>query len=77
MVFSPWNMVIIRRGGDVGSPPCSSHASELLRSVQSLLILCTVKEPKLGLRGAESAVRLQGVGLIGKDWRVSCQKIRV
>jgi hypothetical protein len=41
--FFPWNMVIIRQGGDVGSPPCSSCASELLRSVQSLLILCTVK----------------------------------
>jgi hypothetical protein len=41
--FTPWDMVIIRQGGDVGSPPCSSCASELLRSVHSLLILCAVK----------------------------------
>jgi hypothetical protein len=36
-----------------------------------------MKEPKLGLYGAEPAARLQWVSRIGKDWRVSSQKIRV
>jgi hypothetical protein len=36
-----------------------------------------MKEPKLGLCGVEPAAHLQWVSCIGKDWRVSYQKIRV
>jgi hypothetical protein len=44
---------------------------------QHLLILCTVEELKLGLKGAKSMVSLQWLTGFSEGWRLGSQKFHI
>jgi hypothetical protein len=73
--LSPRHLVVILDNGGEVSPPSIRGSMKLLGHEQSLLKLCVVQQPKLGLEDVKPVIRFQRISRLGKHWRVHRQEV--
>jgi hypothetical protein len=75
--LGPWHLVAVLNSGGEVSPPSTHGSTKLLGREQSLLVLSTVQQPKLGLDDVKPVIRLQRISHLDKRQREHCQKVGV
>jgi hypothetical protein len=75
--LSPRHLVVHGASGGVVGPPRASIATMLLRDKESLLHLCVVQEPKLGLNHSKSVVGLERLSCLGEEQQMSGHEVTV
>jgi hypothetical protein len=75
--LSPRHLVVRGVSGGVVGPPCAGIATQLLRGEESLLHLCVVQEPKLGLNHPMPVIGLERLSCLGEEWLVSGREVTV
>jgi hypothetical protein len=65
------DLVVRGASGGIVGPPRTGIATQLLRSEESLLQLCAVLEPKLGLNHPKPMISLGRLSYLSEERRVS------
>jgi hypothetical protein len=75
--LGPRHLVVHGAIGGVAGPPRAGITTQLLCSVEGLLHLRAVQEPKLGLDHLKPVIGLERLSCLGEEQRVSGRKVTI